>query len=133
MQNRILFIEDDETLQRMYRTFLQNRGYVVTSAYDGAEGLQKARKEHPDIILLDIRMPKMDGMTMLSKLRQDVWGKNAKVIILTNFDQNDEILRSVVADQPSYYLIKSNIKPETIIEYINMVLGEQKTQKQENE
>jgi len=131
MQNRILFIEDDQILHEMYKTYLSNHGYVVQSAYDGEAGLQKALEEHPDIILLDIRMPKMDGMTMLSKLRQDTWGKDAKVIILTNLDQSDEIFRGVVADQPRYYLIKSNIKPETVLEYMEMLLDEQKQEGQE--
>ena len=130
-QSKVLFIEDDEMLQRMYTTFLNNRGYIVSSAYDGVEGLQKAVQEHPDIILLDIRMPKMDGITMLTKLRQDSWGKDAKVIILTNLDANDEILKGVVAGHPSYYLIKSNIKPETVVEYMDMVFEEQKKEKQE--
>lgn len=125
MQNTILYVEDDGMLHRMYKTFLTNHGFSVLSAYDGEEGLQKALQEHPDIILLDIRMPKMDGITMLSKLRQDEWGKDAKVIILTNLDQNDDILKGIVANHPSYYLIKSNIKPETVIEYITMVFADQ--------
>ena len=133
MQNKVLFIEDDEMLQRMYKTILSNNGYYVQSAYDGEEGLQKALQEHPDIILLDIRMPKMDGMTMLSKLRRDVWGKNAKVIILTNLDQNEKILRDTVDSHPTYYLIKSNIKPETVIEYISMVLDDQKEEQRKEE
>src|SRR3989344_655475 len=126
MQYKILFVEDDETLHRMYKTFLQNRGYVVTSAYDGVKGLQKALSEHPDIILLDIRMPKMDGMTLLSKLREDAWGKDAKVIILTNLEASDEIMKGIVADRPHYYLIKSNVKPKTVLEYINMLFSKQK-------
>lgn len=126
MQNKVLLVEDEEMLQRMYKTFLGNHGYVMLSAYDGEEGLQTALREHPDVILLDIRMPKMDGMTMLSKLRQDSWGKDAKVIILTNLDADDKILKDVIASHPSYYLIKSNIKPETILDYIGMIFDETK-------
>ena len=115
----------------MYKTFLSNHGYLVESAYNGEEGLQKALQEHPDIILLDIRMPKMDGITMLSQLRKDAWGEDAKVIILTNLDQNENILKGVVTDHPSYYLIKANIKPKTLIDYITMIFDEQQKEDQQ--
>ncbi|PJC33288.1 hypothetical protein CO051_01715, partial [Candidatus Roizmanbacteria bacterium CG_4_9_14_0_2_um_filter_39_13] len=57
----------------------------------------------------------MDGMTVLKQLRADEWGKNAKVIILTNLDANDRILQGVVDDHPSYYMVKSNTKPEMVL------------------
>lgn len=126
MAKVLLFIEDDVILLQMYKTLLQNHGYEVHAALDGEDGLKKALQEHPDLILLDIRMPKMDGMTMLKKLRQDEWGKNAKVIILTNLDPADQILQGVIENQPTYYLIKANVKPENILEHIEEVLKEQK-------
>ena len=61
-------------------------GYTVLQGADGEEGLQIALAQHPDIILLDILMPTMDGFSMLKKLREDAWGKDARVIILTNLD-----------------------------------------------
>ncbi len=123
---KILLVEDDKILNRMYQTMLQNHGHQVNIGMDGEEGLRMALEEHPDLILLDIRMPKMDGMTMLDFLRQDEWGKNAKVIILTNLDPTNYILKGVVADYPTYYLIKSNTKSEEILERIEEVLEEQK-------
>ena len=122
----LLIIEDDKILLAMYQKLLSNHGYDVHTALNGEDGLKKALQEHPDLILLDVRMPKMDGMTMLKHLRQDDWGKEAKVIILSNLDANNEILKGVVENQPSYYLIKSNTKPAEVLEYVKEVVEEQK-------
>lgn len=124
MRKLLLFIEDDVILLRMYKTLLQNNGYEVHTAMDGEDGLKKALTDHPDLILLDIRMPKMDGMTMLKQLRQDEWGKNAKVIILTNLDATDTILKEVIENHPTYYLIKANTKSDDVLEKIKEVAGE---------
>ncbi len=124
MAKILLLIEDDKILLNMYQKLLVNHGYDVHIAMDGEDGLKKALQDHPDLILLDIRMPKMDGMTMLKFLRQDVWGKNAKVIILTNLDPVDGILQGVVQDHPAYYLVKANTKSEEVLERIEGVLEE---------
>lgn len=133
MTKTLLLVEDDKILLNMYQKLLVNHGYDVRTAMDGEEGLKKAFENHPDLILLDIRMPKMDGMTMLKLLRQDAWGKAAKVIILTNLDPIDTILQGVVRDQPTYYLIKASTQFEDVLEKIKGVLeepiqnGEEKT------
>lgn len=119
---KILLVEDDEILYRMYQTLLQNYGHQVSIGVNGEEGLKKALGEHPDLILLDIRMPKMDGMTMLKLLRKDVWGANVPVIILTNLDASLESLQGVVKDYPAYYLIKSNVEHKEVLEKIQDVL-----------
>lgn len=126
MGEKILLVEDDKILVDMYQKLLSNHGYIVDLAMDGEAGLKKAIEGRPNLILLDIKMPKMDGMTMLKLLRENEWGKNAKVIILTNLDASDQILSEVVKDQPAYYLIKSNTVPEKVIEHIKEVLGEVK-------
>lgn len=124
----LLLIEDDNILLNMYQKLLTNHGYDVRTAMDGEEGLKKSLEIHPDLILLDIRMPKMDGMTMLKLLRQDVWGKDAKVIILTNLDPINTILQGVVQDHPTYYLVKANTKFEDVLEKIIEILEEPKPQ-----
>lgn len=126
MKKILLLIEDDKILLNMYEKLLVNHGYEVHTAIDGEEGLRKALRDHPDLILLDIRMPKMDGMTMLKLLRQDAWGKDAKVIILTNLDPIATILQGVVRDHPTYYLVKANTSSEEILEKIREVVDEQK-------
>lgn len=118
----LLLIEDDTILLNMYQKLLLNHGYNVHTATDGEDGLKKALQDHPDLILLDIRMPKMDGMTMLRHLRTDKWGKAAKVIILTNMEATDQILKEVIEGQPTYYLIKSNTNPEQVLERIKEVV-----------
>ena len=120
----LLLIEDDKIILDMYQKLLLNHGYDVRTAMDGEDGLKKALVDHPDLILLDIRMPKMDGMTVLKHLRADAWGKDAKVIILTNLDATDNILQGVVEDHPSYYMIKSNTKPEMVLEHIKEIVEE---------
>ncbi|OGH24927.1 MAG: hypothetical protein A3B47_02355 [Candidatus Levybacteria bacterium RIFCSPLOWO2_01_FULL_39_24] len=122
MAKTLLLIEDDKILLNMYQKLLVNHGYDVHTAMDGEEGLKKSLAEHPDLILLDIRMPKMDGMTMLKLLRQDPWGKDAKVIILTNLDPLGTILQGVVKDNPTYYLIKASTKFEDVLEKIREIL-----------
>lgn len=126
MAKILLLIEDDKILLNMYQKFLTNHGYDVHTAMDGDDGLRRALIDHPDLILLDIRMPKMDGMTMLKLLRQDPWGKDAKVIILTNLDPIDTILQGVVRDHPTYYLVKANTKFDEVLEKIREVTAEQK-------
>ena len=122
MAKILLLIEDDKILLDMYQKLLTNHGYDVRTAMDGEDGLNKTLQDHPDLILLDIRMPKMDGMTMLKRLRADPWGKTAKVIILTNLEANDQILKGVVENNPTYYLVKTNTKPEEVLEHIKEVV-----------
>ncbi|KKU64415.1 MAG: Response regulator [Candidatus Amesbacteria bacterium GW2011_GWA1_47_16] len=122
MKKILLIIEDDLVLARMYQTLLQNHGFDAKTATDGEAGLKAALKIHPDLILLDIRMPKMDGMTVMHNLREDKWGKTAPIIILTNLDLTDERLTRVVKDQPSYYLIKANNSPEQVLEKVTEIL-----------
>lgn len=119
---KILVIEDDASERNVLRDKLTHDGFSILEAKDGEEGFEVALREHPDIILLDLNLPKMDGMTVMHKLREDEWGKEASIIILTNFDTNDERLAGVVADQPSYYLIKANTPLEKVLEKIQEVL-----------
>ncbi len=123
MAKKILIIEDDSVISGMYEKLLSNHGYEVIKAADGETGLNTALRERPDLTLLDLKMPKMDGMTVLNNIRKDGWGRSAKVIILTNFELNDGLLSGVVQNQPSYYLIKSNTKPPEVLAYINEVIG----------
>ncbi|HSW88389.1 MAG TPA: response regulator [Candidatus Saccharimonadales bacterium] len=124
MKNKILIIEDELSYLRLLRDQLTERGYTVIEATDGKEGLATARLQHPDLILLDIRMPVMNGMIMLDELRKDSYGKSAKVIILTNIEPSDRILKKVLVDLPTYYLIKSDIQLAELMEKIQELLVE---------
>ncbi len=122
---KILIVEDETPLMNALRDKLVREGFMAFGAKNGEEGLKTALEEHPDLILLDLVMPKMDGMTMLKKLRsQNEWGKTARVIILTNLTSADEQRnRDVAENEPSYYLVKSDWKIEDVVKKIKEELG----------
>ncbi len=88
---KILIVEDEEIMLKALVEKFSSEGFEVVKAIDGEEGLKKALHEKPDIILLDILLPKMDGMAVLKKLREDAWGKYAKVILLTNVSDAETV------------------------------------------
>jgi len=118
---KILIIEDELAYVRVLRDSLEPT-YEVSDAQDGEEGLTMAIKEKPDLILLDIRMPKMDGMTVLREIRKDAYGKTAKVILLTNLEANDDIVAQVTKDLPTYYFVKSDVKLNDLLRKIQELI-----------
>jgi DNA-binding response OmpR family regulator len=120
--NKILIVDDDALLQKMYQSRFMSGGFTVITAGDGEAGFQLALQEHPDLILLDVDMPKMDGVTMLQQVRLDAWGKTVPIIMLTNLDTDDAILKGIVANKPSYYLLKDQVSPEEVFEKVNEIL-----------
>ncbi len=127
---KILIIEDDPSYLKLLNDQLTKNGYEIIKAKDGKEGLASALSQHPDLIILDIKMPVMDGIAMLDELRKDEYGKSAKVIILTNLEPNDKILRKVLEDLPTYYLVKSDIQLNELLEKIKDVLSPDKKPEQ---
>ena len=118
---KILVVEDEAILLQALSGKLTKEGYQVLEARDGRQGLEIALSVHPDLILLDIIMPVMDGMAMLKKLREDEWGKNVPVLILTNLSDNqkiDESLRQGVFD----YLTKTNWSLDDLVKRIKVRL-----------
>ena len=120
--SKILTIEDDTSQRKIICENLIHRGYSVLEAGNGSEGLKIALREHPDLILLDVRMPIMDGMTMMQKLREDAWGKSASIIILTNYDADDKQISQITRDMPTYFLLKVDNPIERILEKIQELL-----------
>ncbi|MFA6476303.1 MAG: response regulator [Candidatus Paceibacterota bacterium] len=116
MENKktILIIEDEESLAGALHDKFATEGFDALIARNGEEGLSLALQKHPDLILLDIVMPKMDGLTMLKSLREDTWGKDAQVIILTNLSGNGEVSKAI--NQGVYeYIVKTDIKIEDLV------------------
>jgi DNA-binding response OmpR family regulator len=109
----VLFIEDDAAVAEMYRLKLELDGYTVTIAPDGEQGLKLARESHPDIIFLDIRLPKMDGFAVLEALRADDALKHAPVIILSNYGEAELVDRGLKLGALDY-LIKAETTPSTL-------------------
>lgn len=123
LNKKILIVEDEAPLRNAVADILSFEGFTVFQAKNGQEGLDVALKEHPDLILLDLMMPVMDGLTMLEKMRQDLeWGKNAAVILLTNLNDPEKIAQATEAG--SYdFLVKSDWNIEDVVKKIKARLG----------
>ena len=91
MNKQILIVEDEPDLREAMVEVLTEAGFNVSAAGNGAEGLQTAIAEKPDLILMDLMMPIMDGHEMLKRLRQDPWGRNAHVVVLSAMDDVNNI------------------------------------------
>lgn len=122
MKKTILIVEDEEVLSNVLKAEVEKAGYGVLTANDGEQGLQLALKEHPDLILLDIVTPKMDGLTVLRELRKDEdWGKKAEVILLTNVIDEESVAQAI--EQGAFeYIAKSSVKMKDIVERIKSKL-----------
>ncbi len=107
-EKKILVIEDEGPLRQILKEELSEQLHItVIDAKNGLVGLELALKEHPDVILLDLVMPTMDGMSMLEKLRTDEWGRGAHVMILTNLEQDVEKTTKALGHNVYEYIIKS--------------------------
>lgn len=116
-QKRILIIEDEKPIAQALNENLRGEGYVLITTTNGVEGLSVAKTLHPHLILLDLILPGKDGITVLRELRQDEWGKNADVLILTNLSDPDSETQAVELNALDYVL-----KAETSIkEFANRV------------
>ncbi len=117
---KIAIIEDDGVIRQMYRMKFESEGFEVDVAENGRDGVSLVQHMKPDLILLDIVMPKMDGLNMMRNLRQsNSWGKNVPIILLTNLDAHDERINEAIAnDEPAYYLMKSNWSMSGLVEKI---------------
>lgn len=122
-KKKILIIEDNieylTTLQLMIKR--DESGCITLTAQNGEEGLMLSLEKHPDLILLDIIMPKMDGLTMLKKLRQDNWGKNVQILILSNAD-DPRMLTEALKGEALDYLIKTQWNLKSIMIKIKEIL-----------
>ncbi len=116
-QKKILVVEDEIAVLKLLTDRLSKEGFLVIGARDGKEGLELALKEAPDLILLDILMPVMDGMTMLEQLRNSAAGANIPVIMLSNLGETSKILQSQELGVVNY-LIKTNFKLDDVIKIV---------------
>ena len=107
---RVLFVEDDPSVAQMYKLKLELDGYQVMVAPDGEQALEQATANPPDIIFLDIRLPKMDGLAVLEKLRETESTKHVPVVILSNYSERELVERGLKLGALEY-LIKSQTTP----------------------
>lgn len=123
MSKKILIVEDDNILSDTLALSLSDEGYDVLQAFDGKEGFSMAEKNNPNLILCDINMPVMDGLTMLKKIRETSWGKNLNFIMLTNLDDEKQIYEALKNSVFSY-LVKSDWGLDDIIKRIKEEIGD---------
>lgn len=123
---RVLLVEDDTFLVGMYVTKLQLEHFDTLVATEGEQGLMLAKQNAPDLILLDIVLPKMDGFLVLEELKRDPETRAIPVILLTNLGQKKDIERGLALGA-SDYLIKAHFMPSEVIEKIKKVIEQTKT------
>jgi len=114
---KILFIEDESALQKTLGDALRDKNYEVISALNGELGLNLAEREKPDLILLDLILPKIDGLKVLSKLKTNKATKNIPVIVLTNVEDTEKIDKAIELGI-SAYLVKANYSLQEVIDKI---------------
>ncbi|MDO8655200.1 MAG: response regulator [bacterium] len=120
---KILLVEDDPLLIDIYTTKLQEAGFSLVVVSDGAKVVEEARAAKPDIVLLDIVLPNVDGWEVLRSLKADNELKNIKVIILSNLGQKEEVEKGLQMGA-ARYLIKAHYTPSQVAEEIqNLVSG----------
>ncbi|MEK9175235.1 MAG: response regulator [Patescibacteria group bacterium] len=121
MLQKILFIEDEEALRRALGDVLSQSGYEMLTASNGEAGVEVAKKQSPDLILLDLVLPKKSGFEVLQELKEDPTTKNIPIIVLTNLEGSEDIERALVSGATTY-LVKANYSAHDVALKIKQVL-----------
>lgn len=122
MANKILIIEDEQYLIDMYTMKFESEGYEVVSATNGLEGIELAKKESPDLVLLDLIMPKKDGFQVLEELRADEKTKDLIIYIFSNLGQGNEVEQGIAKGANGYF-VKSNLTPTQLMKKVKKILS----------
>lgn len=120
---KILIVDDDSLLVRMYQKKLENDGYIVAIANDGETALQRVQELKPDLILLDIMMPKMNGLQVLAVLKENKDTSNIPVILLTNVGGSDEDVNRGLELGAVAYLVKAGNRPSVVVAKVKEILA----------
>ncbi len=119
---KILVVDDDLAFCEMLTEVLSSYGANVLIEHDGESGVNRALKDHPDVILFDMMMPKMTGIAALEILRNDKWGKKVPTILLTNVNQPEAMAATVEKGAPTEYLLKIDWTLDQIAERVKKLL-----------
>lgn len=119
---KIAIIEDDPVISQMYRMKFEADGFDVQMASNGKIGVDLVKNFSPDIILLDLQMPEMDGAEALAMIRKNTWGKTVPVIILTNMGE-EEAPKSLQSLGIHSYIVKANLTPRQVVERVKQALN----------
>ena len=119
---KIAIIEDDSAIHQMYRMKFESEGFDVQLAGDGRSGVELVKKFRPDLVLLDMQMPEVDGLSALRIIRKEDWGKTVPVIILTNLgeEESPKELRSLGI---SGYIVKADLTPRQVVARVKETLA----------
>jgi CheY-like chemotaxis protein len=117
---KVLCIEDEHFISELYVRALTRAGYLVTVEVDGKRGLELAKSNQFDIILLDLMIPTITGIEVLRRIRADVPQLKAKIVITTNLEQREE-LRADIESQADAYLVKAEITPHELVDFLNTI------------
>lgn len=123
MPKVILFIEDESALQKTFSEILNQEGYQMVSALDGEIGLRLAKDKKPDLILLDLILPKVNGFDVLKKLKEDKETKDIPIIVLTNLEEMGDVDKAIELGATTY-LVKASYSLKEIVEKIKKALKE---------
>ncbi len=125
MALKILVVEDDKFLRELITQKLSREGYDVKEAVDGEDGVVKVKEEKPDIILLDLILPGIDGFEVLAKIKEDSETESIPVVILSNLGQRDDVERGLKLGAVDF-LIKAHFTPGEIIEKVEKIMKDRK-------
>lgn len=121
MSKRILIVEDDDVLREMYSLKLTMDGFTVDTARDGIEGLERVAAAKPDLIILDMLMPRLDGLQFLARYNQDPTDQRAIVLVASNKSSTDQITKAKQLGAAEY-LIKSRLTPDDLVAHVRKYL-----------
>ncbi len=125
-KHTILLVEDEATVATVLASALEQSGYSVLIAGDGAAGLKMALEQHPDVILADIILPVMSGLEMIREIRKDSWGAKAEIMVLTNVSDN-ATLEAALSQDALYYIVKGDSSMDDIIAKVRLrILAQEK-------
>ncbi len=121
IKKKVLLVEDDPLLVKMYKTKFVNEGFDFLVAQDGENGLKMAQNDNPDFLILDVMMPKLSGIDLLTKLRQTERGKNLPVLVISNLSQEEEAKKALSLGAKEY-LLKANLTPGEVVSKVKQYL-----------
>lgn len=122
-KSKVLIVEDDTYISDMYRIKLESDGFEVEVATDGQAGLDAIINNHPDLVLLDVVMPKMDGFSVLQKIRKNPDFKNMPIVMLTNLGQKESVEKGLLLGANGY-IIKAHFTPSEVVDKIKEFLSQ---------
>ncbi len=119
-QKKVLIVEDDVTLRQIYKEYLEQQGFEVSIAVDGEEGIRQIKAVKPDIVLLDLIMPKVSGFEVLEAVKNNEDTKNIAILVMTNiYSDTEELVKKGAAS----CLMKSDVTPDKVLKKINEILS----------